>query len=145
MKIFLLNVFSFFAIARDIFRFQTYVLNKIISESFNCSKDSFNNNLLYIKFGFIILLQLLSASILLFFLKIETFIRFSFLKKLCSLVSKQTYAVYLTHMILIYLLIDLKITGFDKFSLYFLLLIAISTISYYFLEKPILKIRPKYL
>ena len=104
-----------------------------------------NNNLLYIKFGFIILLQLLSASILLFFLKIETFIRFSFLKKLCSLVSKQTYAVYLTHMILIYLLIDLKITGFDKFSLYFLLLIAISTISYYFLEKPILKIRPKYL
>jgi len=104
-----------------------------------------NNNLFLVKFGFIILLQLLSSAILIFFLNIEFLIRFDLFKKISSLVAKQTYSVYLTHMILIYSLIDLQIIPINKFLLYVLLLFAISIISYYFIEKPILKTRPRYL
>tara|TARA_Y100000996_G_scaffold226626_1_gene178215 strand:- start:184 stop:330 length:147 start_codon:yes stop_codon:yes gene_type:complete len=48
-------------------------------------------------------------------------------------------------MIFIYLLKDLNMNLSLKFLFYFLLLIAISTLSYYFVEKPILKTRPKYI
>ena len=37
------------------------------------------------------------------------------------------------------------INAFIKFMIYLFLLIAISTLSYYFIEKPVLKTRPKYL
>tara|TARA_Y200000002_G_scaffold374473_1_gene375260 strand:- start:802 stop:1809 length:1008 start_codon:yes stop_codon:yes gene_type:complete len=104
-----------------------------------------NQNILFIKFSFIILLQVLSSFILIFFLKIEFLTKFVFFKKISILISKQTYSVYLLHMIFIYLLIDLNLNAAIKFTIYVFLLIALSTITYYFVEKPILKTRPKYL
>jgi peptidoglycan/LPS O-acetylase OafA/YrhL len=104
-----------------------------------------NKDLFAIKLSFILFLQLFSAVILILFMKIENLFKFNLFKKISTLVSKQTYSVYLTHMILIYSLIDLDIDISTKFIIYLFLLIAISTISYYFIEKPILKTRPKYL
>ncbi len=104
-----------------------------------------NKDLLFVKFSFILFLQLLSSVILILFLKIEELQKFALFKKISLLVSKQTYSVYLTHMIFIYSLIDLDINAFIKFMIYLFLLIAISTLSYYFIEKPVLKTRPKYL
>ncbi len=104
-----------------------------------------NKDLFMIKLCFILFLQLFSAIILILFTKIEDLFNFSLFKKISTLISKQTYSVYLTHMILIYLLIDLNIYITIKFIIYLFLLIAISTISYYFIEKPILKTRPRYL
>ena len=104
-----------------------------------------NKNLLVVKIGFVFLLQILSSIILIFFLKIEFLFKINFFKKFATLVARQTYSVYLTHMILIYALINFDVEKISKLLLYLFLLIAISTISYYFVEKPILKTRPKYL
>ena len=104
-----------------------------------------NSNEPLIKFGFVILLQLLSASVLIFFLKIEPIFQFTVIKKISTLVSKQTYAVYLTHMIFLYILIDLDFNILNKFLLYVALLFLTSTVSYTFIEKPILDVRPKFL
>jgi len=103
-----------------------------------------NKDQMLVKFSFLILLQLLSSSVLIFFLNMENFTRFKFIKKFLSVVSSQTYSVYLTHMIFIYFLIDLKITSSSKLIVFLFLLVFTSTISYYFFEKPILKTRPKY-
>ena len=104
-----------------------------------------NKDLLIIKLSFILFLQLFSAIILVLFLKIENFLNFNIFKRISALISKQTYSVYLSHMIFIYLLIDVDLVFLNKFIVYLFLLIAISTLSYYFIEKPILKTRPKYL
>ena len=104
-----------------------------------------NKDLFIVKFSFILLLQLFSAIILIFFCKIEYLSNFRVFKKFSTIISRQTYSVYLTHMIFIYLLKDLNMNLSLKFLFYFLLLIAISTFSYYFVEKPILKTRPKYI
>tara|TARA_A100001011_G_scaffold135805_1_gene143205 strand:- start:469 stop:1476 length:1008 start_codon:yes stop_codon:yes gene_type:complete len=104
-----------------------------------------NQDDLIIKFSFILLLQIFSAFILILFLKIEFLSKFVLFKKISSLVSKQTYSVYLLHMVFIYLLIDLNFYASMKFGIYIFLLVALSTATYYFIEKPILKIRPKYL
>ena len=127
--------------------FQSVISSFIFLSTYIFFKDFIldNSDLFLVKFGFIILLQLLSSSILIFFLNIEFLIRFNLFKKIASLVAKQTYSVYLTHMILIYSLIGFEINPFNKFSLYIILLFAISIVSYYFIEKPILKTRPKYL
>ena len=104
-----------------------------------------NKDLFIIKLSFILFLQLFSAIILVLFLKIENFLNFNIFKRISALISKQTYSVYLSHMIFIYLLIDVDLIFLNKFMVYLFLLIAISTLSYYFIEKPILKTRPKYL
>ena len=103
-----------------------------------------NKDLFFVKLSFIFLLQLFSAIILIFFCKLEYLSNFWIFKKLSGIVSRQTYSVYLTHMIFIYFLKDQNINSFTKFMIYLSLLIAISTLSYYFIEKPILKTRPKY-
>ena len=96
-----------------------------------------------VKFFFIIFIQIISLFILLLFTNIEGLMKNRYLKKLSNLVSKQTYSVYLFHIIYIYLLTELSFTPFNKFIIYIALLFTTSTISYYFFEKPILEKRPK--
>lgn len=103
-----------------------------------------NINNFFIKFFFIIFLQFFSGVILLLFLKIEFFNKFMIIKKISNYVSNQSYSIYLSHMIFIYLLIDLNIYTVIKFIIYLFLLIVTSAFSYYYIEKPILKTRPRY-
>ena len=104
----------------------------------------FNNEEHFVKFVFILLLQLLSTSALIFFINIEFLINSNFMKKIALLISRQTYSVYLTHMIFIYILMKLNMTILGGFSLYMVLLFTTSSISYFFLEKPLLAMRPKF-
>ena len=96
-----------------------------------------------VKYFFVIYLQILSLLILFFFIKIDEISNFSFLKSFFSLISKQTYSVYLFHIIFIYMLYDLEISMFYKFCVYILLLFTSSTFIFYYFEKPILDKRPK--
>ena len=167
IKIFFVNYFdSYFIRTGTLFRFDAILLGFLIRYvylKFDFKKSIFfsiififlyinlqdfilaNKDLFIIKLGFILFLQLFSAVILILFLNIESLTKFNIFKKISVLVSKQTYSVYLTHMIFIYFLIDFNISVLNKFMIYLFLLIAISTLSYYFIEKPILKTRPKYL
>ena len=167
MKIFFVSYFdSYFIRTGTLFRFDAILLGflmRYIYLKFDLKQSIFlslififlytflqefilsNKDLFIIKLSFILFLQLFSASILILFLKIDNLLNYNIFKSICSLVSKQTYSVYLSHMIFIYLLIDVDLIVLNKFMIYLFLLIAISTLSYYFIEKPILKIRPKYL
>ena len=102
-----------------------------------------HKDIISVKFFFIIFIQIISLFILLLFTNIEGLMKNRYLKKLSNLVSKQTYSVYLFHIIYIYLLTELSFTPINKFIIYIALLFTTSTISYYFFEKPILEKRPK--
>ena len=96
-----------------------------------------------VKFLFIILLQVMSCFTLLAFISLEKFLKGGFVKKISLLISQQTYSIYLFHIILIYLIDTMNIdTPFITFY-YILTLFLISTLIYNFIEKPILKLRPK--
>jgi peptidoglycan/LPS O-acetylase OafA/YrhL len=102
-----------------------------------------NKNTFFIKFSFTILMQLISVFVLILFTNMESFLNNKYLKKFSGLVSKQTYSVYLFHLIYIYILMNFNIWIYYKFTIYLVLLIITSTLSFYLLEKPILDRRPK--
>ena len=96
-----------------------------------------------VKLSLIILMQLISISALYFLISIEKLSVIKKIKIFSSLISKQTYSVYLTHMIFIYVFLNLELNGFIEFVFYMFGLFATSSFLYYFVEEPILKNRPK--
>lgn len=104
-----------------------------------------NVDVYYVKYFFIIFIQILSIFVLFFFLKIDKYIKAKNLKLFFSLISKQTYSVYLFHMIFIYFLHNLDIILIYKFLIYLFLLFSTSTLIFYYFEKQILEKRPKLL
>ena len=65
------------------------------------------------------------------------------IKKFSLLISKQTYSIYLFHIILIYLIDRVEMNILLANILYILTLFIVSTLVYNYIEKPILKLRPK--
>ena len=61
-----------------------------------------------VKLSLIILMQLISISALYFLISIEKLSVIKKIKIFSSLISKQTYSVYLTHMIFIYVFLNLS-------------------------------------
>ena len=104
-----------------------------------------NKDTLFIKYGFVLLLQSISACVLIFFCNIERFMKINIVRKISSLIANQAYSLYLIHMVFIYILKDIGMGNISKFLIYMILLFTVSTIAYYYFEKPILKIRPKLL
>ena len=102
-----------------------------------------NNENYYVKYFFIIHLQILSLFVLFFFIKIDKILNLKLFTNISSLISKQTYSVYLFHIIFIYLLYDFNISILYKFCIYIFLLFTSSTLIFYYFEKPILEKRPK--
>tara|TARA_B100001093_G_C26834087_1_gene1017542 strand:- start:852 stop:1850 length:999 start_codon:yes stop_codon:yes gene_type:complete len=100
----------------------------------------------YELFIFILILQIFSINIMSIFLFLDRFIKKNYLKKIFSLLSKQTYSVYLLHLLPIYFLKknEVLINQFWLFLIYIFFLFFISTLSYYLFEKPILTKRPNY-
>jgi len=114
--------------------------------TFYCLSEDFvskNQDILVIKIFFVPFLQLLSVNILCFFISWENIFKKKLLKKFSIIISKQTYSVYLTHIIFIYIFIKLDFNPILEFILYLILLFASSSFFYYFIEKPILILRPK--
>ena len=96
-----------------------------------------------IKVTFIILLQLLSLLTLNTFLIFEPIMKINLIKNFSILISRQTYSVYLVHIIFIYFLEKAQFNIYNTVSLYVLLLFISSSLIYYFIERPLLKMRPK--
>ncbi len=95
------------------------------------------------KFLFVLSIQIISVITLLTFINFERLISSQKLKNFYSLISKQTYSVYLFHLILIHVMLKGGFTGNFSTIIFVLMLFVISSILYYFLELPFLKIRPK--
>ena len=102
-----------------------------------------NNNSSNIHLLFVGLLQFTSSCILFSFIYFEKFIINSRIKYFCLLISRQTYSIYLTHIIFIYLLNRLEFSLLISMLIYIILLFVCSTIIYKYFEKPFLDIRPK--
>ena len=96
-----------------------------------------------IKYIFILMLQLLSVLFLVLFTFIEPLMKNKFIKNFSSLVSKQTYSIYLMHIIFIYLLDKLQFSLFTTNFIYMLSLFLFSLLIFKFIEKPLLNLRPK--
>ena len=102
-----------------------------------------NKSLNYVKISLIFLMQILSVSFVYLFISLEETTLIRKIQKFSSLVSKQTYSVYLTHMIFIYVFLNIKMQSSIEFIFYLISLFATSSFLYYFVEEPILKRRPK--
>ena len=96
-----------------------------------------------IKVTFIILLQILSLLTLSTFLIFEPIMKINLIKNFSILISRQTYSVYLVHIIFIYFLEKAQLNIYNTVSLYVILLFVSSSLIYYFIERPLLKMRPK--
>jgi len=97
----------------------------------------------FVKVTFVFLLQIISLLTLITFLLFEPLMKINFIKKFSILVSKQTYSVYLIHIIFIYLLEKMQLGMYYTVFIYIILLFFSSSLIYKFIEKPLLKIRPK--
>ena len=95
------------------------------------------------KYLFIILLQVLSALTMLLFIIHNRFFIGKKIKKLSLIVSRQTYSIYLMHILLIYILKHYNLSFLITNIIYFFSLIFLSSLIYNYIEKPILKLRPK--
>ena len=69
--------------------------------------------------------------------------KFKLLKQFSILVSKQTYSVYLIHIIFIYILANVQFSILNTVLIYIILLFFSSSLIFYSIEKPLLKMRPK--
>ena len=126
----LIIFFFFISIIVFLFGYDYFTTNKIIS---------FN------RFIFILIMQSISGLTLYSFIFLESFIKNDKLKKLILLLSKQTYSIYLLHIIFIYIFSNMNYSIHIIMPIYIILLFLTSTIVYKYFEKPLLKLRPKIL
>jgi len=110
---------------------------------FNFENFMYNSNSPNTQILFVILLQLISAFTLFSFLYLENLILKLKAKKFCLLISRQTYSIYLIHIIYIYMLNKLDFTVVVSTLIYIILLFVSSSVIYNYFEKPFLSIRPK--
>ena len=125
------NIIFFTIIAISIFLFSY--------EFFTVNKNDSDN-----RFLFILFMQLISSLTLFSFLLLEPLFKYSDkIKKLCLIISQQTYSIYLFHLIIIYVFIKIKLSIYIATPTYIFLLFFISSLIYNLFEKPLLKLRPK--
>ena len=122
----------FFILLISFFMYMFYINLKELNELFN--------------FLFIFLIQIYSVSMLLIFINLEKYINFKFLINFFSLLSNQTYSVYLFHFVLILIFKKyLNLIGINLILLkYLFVLFVFSSSFYYFFEKDINNKRPEY-
>ena len=102
-----------------------------------------NKHISIINVTFILLMQFTSISVMLAFIQLESLLVNKRLKKFCTLISNQTYSIYLLHIIFIYILKEFNYGVYFTSFIYILLLFLTSSLVYKFFEKPILRLRPK--
>ena len=97
-------------------------------------------------FLFVLLVQYFSINVIIIFINFDKLIVNKFLIKFFSLLSKQTYSIYLFHFIILYLigLNDLLLNSRFIFIFYLISLFLFSSFFYYVFEKNIVENRPVY-
>ena len=119
------------------------ILTSVLMYFFYLNIKEFNDLL---NFLFILLIQIYSVNILLIFIRLDKYIRLESLIFFISLLSKQTYSVYLFHFVVILMFKKyLNLIGIDLILLkYLIVLFVFSTAFYYLFEKDINNKRPVY-
>jgi|ETNmetMinimDraft_33_1059910.scaffolds.fasta_scaffold20405_2 peptidoglycan/LPS O-acetylase OafA/YrhL len=97
-------------------------------------------------FLFILLIQYFSVNIIIIFVNFDRLIANTFLIRFFSILSKQTYSVYLFHFVIIYLisLNSFLLNNEFIFIFYLIFLFLFSSFFYYVFEKNIMENRPVY-
>ncbi len=131
-KILYLKINIFFLIISSLFMYFFYLNIKELNELLN--------------FLFILLIQIYSINVLLIFITLDRYIKSKFLINIFSILSKQTYSVYLFHFVVILMFKKyLNLIGTDLILLkYLFVLFVFSTAFYYLFEKDINNKRPNY-
>ena len=97
-------------------------------------------------FLYVLLIQYLSINIIIIFINMNKLLANKFTIKFFSLLSKQTYSIYLFHFIILYLisLNDFLLNSSLTFVFYLASLFLFSSIFYLLFEKNIIENRPQY-
>ena len=97
-------------------------------------------------FLFILLIQIFSINMIIIFVNLNSLINYKFLTGLFSLLSKQTYSIYLFHLIIIHFftLNDFLLNSEFTFIYYLVSIFLFSSLFYYLFEKVIIENRPNY-
>tara|TARA_A100001015_G_scaffold190753_1_gene212551 strand:+ start:851 stop:1885 length:1035 start_codon:yes stop_codon:yes gene_type:complete len=113
------------------------ILYKILE--INASK-----NLILYKIIFHYIVAFWGSLVVLLFYIIDKKIKKSYLIKLNLFLGKISYSIYLFHLLIIYIISLLNISILSSIFTFLLTQIIISSILYFYFEKPILKLRPSY-
>ena len=97
-------------------------------------------------FLFVLLIQYFSVNIIIIFINFDKLIVNTFLIRFFSILSKQTYSIYLFHFVIIYLisLNSFLLNNEFIFIFYLIFLFLFSSFFYYIFEKNIMENRPAY-
>tara|TARA_Y100000590_G_scaffold265773_1_gene298549 strand:+ start:10321 stop:11325 length:1005 start_codon:yes stop_codon:yes gene_type:complete len=98
-------------------------------------------------FLFVLLTQFFSVNMIIIFINFNKFIKNQFIIRIFSLLSKQTYSIYLFHLLFVHFFeINKYFSNSGLLFIYYLVtLFLFSSIFYYFVEKKIMDSRPKYI
>tara|TARA_B110000438_G_C15751426_1_gene623186 strand:+ start:196 stop:1197 length:1002 start_codon:yes stop_codon:yes gene_type:complete len=98
-------------------------------------------------FLFIFLVQFFSINMIILFINFEKYIINKRIKDFFSLLSKQTYSIYLFHLFFVHFIGSMTFINnhFFSFILYLASLFLFSTLFYLLIEKIIIKNRPSYI
>lgn len=113
------------------------ILYKILE--INASK-----NLILYKIIFHYMVALWGSLVVLFFYIFDKKTEKNYLNKLNLFLGKISYSIYLFHLLIIYIISLLDISILLTIFIFLLTQILISSLLYYYFEKPILKLRPSY-
>ena len=108
-------------------------------------KNFFISNTNFVQFIYVVLIQMISISFLIFFININKKISLKYFNKIYRLLANQTYSVYLFHFIFIYFIKIYNLENISLILLYYIFSLFItSSLIFIFFEKYFLKIRPNY-
>ena len=146
-----LDSIAFGAVIRIFFKeIKNNFLNLISVILISFSMIYFEKNLINLEnfklFSFVLLIQLISVNIIILFINFDKYITNKIVKIIFSLLSKQTYSIYLFHFAIIYLIKanNLLLNTQSLFVIYLISLFIFSTLFYYLFEKIIIENRPNY-
>ena len=108
-------------------------------------KNFFISGTNFVQFIYVVLIQMISVSFLIFFININKKISLKYFNKIYRLLANQTYSVYLFHFIFIYFIKIYNLENISLILLYYIFSLFItSSLIFSFFEKYFLKIRPNY-
>ena len=127
------NLFNIFSAIFIVFTMKYFLLN-------------LENLSIFKLFLFIILIQCFSINMIIIFFNFNKIIANKFLVNFFSLLSKQTYSIYLFHFLIIHMFSQSTFLLNSKLILilYLISLFLFSSVCYYVFEKSIVENRPKY-
>ncbi len=147
-----LDAIAFGALLRIYFnKVQNNYFNIIIGFIILLSMSYFFNNLTTLSglglFLFIILVQFFSINMIIIFINFDKVIINKKIKSFFSLLSKQTYSIYLFHLFFVHFIGSMNFTKnhFLSFILYLISIFIFSSLFYLLFEKVIIKNRPSYI